>query len=407
MASIPIAQALYGSHAGGGYRFLARSADFREEWLQEVERLCMDFGERPAGVACPSCLFVQPLGRGHVAIFQVADQGTDDAGRPGALAFYVLVLPAQVYAARGGDPFSLADYFPPRWEARGELPSLELPSDPPTARTVAQVQKVLQRPDGPELLGSAQALMDGGRVVFERQAPDTELVRSLWTLLPYSTRTSLWPASFAFANHLDFHVLVTPRAGEDCTDYLHEAQAGEYPEGRYELALQIAAEDGDQAELDALFHRASRKQIWKLGLFLLGILLTVTVALNWLPSAPQAERTARPAVVAIPDLPSEEQCQTPVEQQEQVLKQLRELADVLHVPPATTAAALLADIDAHLGTPDPKRDPGPLQQYGPVQRQLRALLWKHQVAEYADLRLNTAELVERLQRKVTQPAPRE
>src|SRR2546421_90015 len=81
----------------------------------------------------------------------------------------------------------------------------------------------------------------------ERPAPDPDLVRRLWLLLPASSRGELWPAEFAPANALGFDLLVTPKAGEDCAGYLSEQQAGDYPEGRYELNLQIAAEAGDQA----------------------------------------------------------------------------------------------------------------------------------------------------------------
>jgi len=48
----------------------------------------------------------------------------------------------------------------------------------------------------------------------------------------------------------------------------------------------------------------------------------------------------------------------------------------------------------------PTRDPGPLRDLGPVQRQLRALLWKHAVADYNDRRLNVLELLERLQQRL-------
>ncbi len=88
-----IEQAIYGGQDTGGYRFLARSPGFRDDWLAEAERVCTGFGERPAGVACPACVFARPFGRRHVAIVQVADQGQDDTGRPGALAFYLLILP--------------------------------------------------------------------------------------------------------------------------------------------------------------------------------------------------------------------------------------------------------------------------------------------------------------------------
>jgi hypothetical protein len=44
----------------------------------------------------------------------------------------------------------------------------------------------------------------------------------------------------------------------------------------------------------------------------------------------------------------------------------------------------------------------PLADYGPVQRQLQALCWKHGVGEYADTKLSPPELVERLQAKLKQ-----
>src|SRR5205085_11732295 len=113
MSTVPIEQALYGSQAGGGYRFLAKSAGFRDEWLAAAENLCTEFGERPAGSYCSAAVFAQPLDRRNVAIVQVADQGSDDAGRPGSLGFRLLVMPRTAYEGFGGDPFALADKLPP------------------------------------------------------------------------------------------------------------------------------------------------------------------------------------------------------------------------------------------------------------------------------------------------------
>src|SRR5206468_7401 len=129
--------------------------------------------------------------------------------------------------------------------------------------------------------GGAQALLDGGRVVFERAQPDAGLIRGLWTLLPASSRAHLWPASFAFGNALGFDAVVVARANGDAfAGYVGEEQAKDYPEGRYELNLQIAAEAGDQAELDHLFARRSRAQTWRLGLFLVAVLGLVLVSLQ-------------------------------------------------------------------------------------------------------------------------------
>jgi hypothetical protein len=299
MADTPIEQALYGSQGSGGYRFLARSPGFLDEWLPEAERLCMAFGDRPAGVSCPGCVFAQPLGPGHVAVVQATDQGSDDTGRPGALGFYLLVLPRPAYAALGGDPFALADRFPPPWQARGDLRPLAWPEGPPPRRTVEQVRQVLQRPGGDSLvaddevprggsqvlLGGCQALVDGSRLVFERPAPDTALLRALWTLLPNNTRTDRWPASFAFGNALHFDVLVVPRLRpEDFPGYKTEQEAADYPEGRYELALQTAAESNNQHDLDALFARRSQAGTFRFLVILVALMLVLTLAIRLLPN---------------------------------------------------------------------------------------------------------------------------
>src|SRR5438552_907992 len=219
MATITIEQAIFESFDGGGYRLIAQSPGFRDEWMAEVERLCAGFGERPAGIVCPAAVFAQPLGRRHVAIVQVADQGIDDAGGPGALGFHIMVLPRAAYRGFGGDPFQLAERQTPPWQTRGELAPLSWPAEPLPPRTVEEVRCVLQRPDGPNLLGGSQVLVDGGRIAFERQAPDGALLRDLWRLLPTSTRSELWPASFAFGNVLRFHALAAPKV--DGVEYAH------------------------------------------------------------------------------------------------------------------------------------------------------------------------------------------
>jgi hypothetical protein len=91
----------------------------------------------------------------------------------------------------------------------------------------------------------------------------------------------------------------------------------------------------------------------------------------------------------------------------QLAERLHELGQQRHVnlPGGSSdeeLSAALAGLDKHLGTPDPRRDPGPLRELGPVQRQLRALLWKHTVADYNVRGLNTVELVERLEQRLDQ-----
>jgi hypothetical protein len=253
--------------------------------------------------------------------------------------------------------------------------------------------------------------VDGGRVVFQRQQPDPALLRNLWSLLPTRTREDLWPASFAFGNDLGFHALATPRINEGFENYVNEEQAGDYPEGRYERGVQVAAETGDQPDLDALFARRSRKQTLRLGIYLMMAMLIVLGITKWIAPTPAPEDAppTKDAAVVIPNLPTPDQCRTDdLQVREQAKAHLRDLAQRLGLKPTPNAKGedLLEEIDKSLGTPDPKRSPGSLRQFEPVQRELRVLLWKHGVAEYADLKLNSAELAERLRDKVAPGEPK-
>lgn len=265
----------------GQLTWLSNSTDFEEAWKPEVETLCRAFGKRPPGVACPAALFVQPFGKQAVAIMEVADL-------PEGLGFRFLRVPRLAYLTVDGDPFLLAAQFPPAWSERGTLPTLVWPEEAPGRRLIADVQRILQTEDGPTLLGATQALLDGGRLVFQRPAPAPDLIRSLWFLLPTSSRCELSLATFAFSNELQFAILVSPRYHEeDFPGYLTEEHMGDYPQGRYELNLQIAAEDADQAALDQLLARRSRAQTWRLGLVILVLITLALLLLHGLPAGPR------------------------------------------------------------------------------------------------------------------------
>lgn len=292
MPEIPVEQAICSSDRTDVCSLLARSPGFVDDWQPEAQRLCAGFGSPPTGVSCSACIFAQPFGKKHVAVVHAAD-----GIQPGTLLFHFLVVLRTDYETSIGDPFALADRFPPPWQARGELPQLTWPAEPLPRRIVAEVQRILKSPDGPLLLGSVQALVDGGRLVFEHSRPDPDLIRGLWMLLPTSTRCTLWPATFAFGGALGFDAIVVPRADSDAfAGYVTEEVADAYPQGRYELNLQIAAEDGDQAELDRLFARRSRAQMWRLGLWLLAAVLILAIGSKFLaptkpppPAATQAK----------------------------------------------------------------------------------------------------------------------
>jgi hypothetical protein len=327
---ILIEQAVYRREPGAAPALLARSPGFADEWLSPTLDLLTGFGERPLGVACPSAVFAQPLGKTHVAIVQVADLEAEAPGPLAPLGFRVLALPRAAYARYLGDPFAVADRFPAGWRPAGALETLSMPAEPLPPRTVAQVQRVLQRvkahalredeepptldqdeeratelAESPALLGGVQVLVDGGRLVFERPGPDTELMRGLWTLLPTRLRCELWPASFAFGNDLGFDALIVARAaGEAFAGYTNEDQAAEYPQGNYELRLQIAAEAGDQRELDTLFARRSWAETWRLGLTLLAVFAVLAVVLRLIEPGPRPPRPEPPAVPPAPQRPA-------------------------------------------------------------------------------------------------------
>ncbi|MBM4069047.1 MAG: hypothetical protein FJ271_08900 [Planctomycetes bacterium] len=294
MEEIVVEQGLFERVDRQAPRLLARSPSFQEEWQLDAESMILSFGDRPPGVRCPLAVFAYPLGNEHVTIARVADRldGENSAnGKPTSL-FLFQVLPRDAYTHLFGDPFALAARLPQTWAAAGELPVCRLPAEPLPPRTVEEVRQVLRRIKGkplsedrepveaealtidnaesPALLGGVQVLVDGGRLAFERPSAETGLIPALWLLLPYSTRNQLWPASFAFGNALGFDALVVPRAiGSEYNGYTSEEQAAVYPEGRYELNLQIAVESGDQRQLDALFERRSWLETWRLALTLL------------------------------------------------------------------------------------------------------------------------------------------
>jgi hypothetical protein len=67
----------------------------------------------------------------------------------------------------------------------------------------------------------------------------------------------------------------------------------------------------------------------------------------------------------------------------------------------TSPEALLLDaIDRQLGRPDPERAARALRYLGPIERQLRGLLYQHAVPRYNDLKLSPSELVEHLQERL-------
>jgi hypothetical protein len=107
------------------------------------------------------------------------------------------------------------------------------------------------------------------------------VIRDIWTLLPDSNRMELMPATFAWNANLRFDVVVAPKERVDrFSNYIAEEQAGGYPEGRYELSLQTAAEAEDQASLNVLWSRRSRREVWRLGILLVIVMGILALAIQ-------------------------------------------------------------------------------------------------------------------------------
>ncbi len=304
MATITLEQALYHRPDRQAPTLLARSTGFADAWRADAEALILGFGDRPGTTRCPLAVFAKPMGVRHVVVVRVSDHNPD--AYPMALRFHFLVVERKTYEAWICDPFILAEKIEPTWDAQDPLPKVLIPEEAFSARTVAQVQNVLMRvkasalkegedpeaPDfertaenseSPALLGGAQILVDGGRLAFERPVGDLRLASGLWLLLPEMTRCRLWPTSFAFSDALDFDLLVAPRLDYlDLESYTTEEQAGEYPEGTYELALQHAAETGTQRDLDEVFTRRDSNQTLRIALILLAFVSVVLLVSNFL-----------------------------------------------------------------------------------------------------------------------------
>lgn len=255
-----------------GVQVVAQSDEFEQA---EAERIAVLFGSRPSGISCPLAHFACPFGRRDVAVVRVTD------GPDGAIVFRFLVLAQDLYWHLG-DPFAIADRFPPDWTATRALPTLVWPAEVLPKRTAEQLQNILKSGDSTLLLGATQVLVDGGRVVVQRPAPDEAFLRGLWQLLPDRNRAILWPASFAFSDELGFDAVALPAVTPDPTRVRHtEDGLRDYPQSRYELSLQVAIEAGDQRALDQLFARRTSDDTIRIGLTIIALALVVAVVMKF------------------------------------------------------------------------------------------------------------------------------
>lgn len=184
------------------------------------------------------------------------------------------------------DPFRVAKRYPPNWADRGPLTELVWADGPPPPRTLGQLRAVLQEGEGPVLLGAAQCVIDGGYVGLESTTPDASTVEQVWMLLPDSVRAETAMATFA-PRPVDFRLAATPSAGKpEFAHYLTREQCADYPEGCYELSLQVAVETGDEAAVERLLGRRSSRQALRLMLLIFALALIIGLTMRFLPVGP-------------------------------------------------------------------------------------------------------------------------
>lgn len=206
MATVRYEQAVYGSFPfwDRGYALLAQSPGCRPEWLAAFRAACQRLGERPGGVPESPSLFALKLeGGGPWAVVGVSGQGTDDRGRPGALAFHALFLRPRDARKVGWNPFALAGLLRSKWSVEvRDLPSGTLAFEPPEgpSPTLDDRSRWI-----------AAALARGRRVAMEAETPIDSLARAVWPALPPRVRRRSSLATWAFANGNRFDLVALPR----------------------------------------------------------------------------------------------------------------------------------------------------------------------------------------------------
>jgi hypothetical protein len=207
-------QAVYGSFPfwHRGYAVLARSARCHPGWLAEVKTICQRFGEPPAGWSPAQSLFALRLDSGPWTIVNVHPHGSDDRGRPGALAFHALFVNPWAYRLSGSNPFAFAHAFRRGWTKADIDATL-----PAGSLSLRQIQSNASAPGpsrsdlDPRVVPIVSALSQGRRVVVESSEPIDVLARSVWNSLLGRVRLRSSVATWAFDNANGFDLVALPK----------------------------------------------------------------------------------------------------------------------------------------------------------------------------------------------------
>jgi hypothetical protein len=211
-AKLRLEQAVYGSFPfwQRGYAVLSKSAGCRPEWLAEMRTVCQRYGEPPVGAVSADSLFALRLKSGPWMFVGVHPQGCDDQGRPGALAFHALFVGPWAYRWIGANPFAFAGTIRRDWCLADSDRALPVATwNAGGTRTSSPA--IPARDDDPRMASIVSALTHGRRVVVQSNEPIDHLARSVWRVLPRSTRRRATVATWAFDNANQFDLVALPK----------------------------------------------------------------------------------------------------------------------------------------------------------------------------------------------------
>ena len=204
IASCRFEQAAYGSFPfrEGGYGPLAHSPGCRAETLDSFHAACRAFGQPPPGSGdLAGTMLAMPIGRrGPWMIVGVHSLGSDDRGRPDALAFHGLFVERREFRKVGFDPFALAPALRRDWTADASLDAGSIPAFP------------IERPTEPSERARriVRALERRRKVAFAADAPIAALASEVVAMLAPARRRRLSLATWAFSNALDLDLAAAP-----------------------------------------------------------------------------------------------------------------------------------------------------------------------------------------------------
>lgn len=206
-------QAVYGSFPfwHRGYDLLGHSPGCRPAWISAMKWTCQHLGERLRGVAPPGGLVTRWLDDGTWLILHPFSPGTDDVGRPDAVAFHAVFLSPKGARSARFDPFRFHSIFRDDWGPEETAPAPGMVS--------LRSRDRCEGSDDPRIPLVVEALGKGRRVLVEAVEPIDRLTSLVWQVLPKRLRQKRTFVTWAYTDAVAFDLVGLPRlTGVDPTD---------------------------------------------------------------------------------------------------------------------------------------------------------------------------------------------